>query len=163
MLHASGRWRDLAPFIVAEQVGRRYLPIEPPASNLLDTSMHELSIAQSLVDLLSEQLVDHEHAKVTTVLVRVGELSGVVPAALSSGFAVASQGTALHGARLKIELVAPRIWCDRCAAEQPASSVQNLVCVECGQPSNDVRAGRELDVTHMEIAEETLEEQSDAV
>jgi len=117
--------------------------------------MHELSIAQSLIDLLSEQLADEPAARVAVVHLKIGELSGVVPAALSSAFAIARQGTALDGAELKIESVAPRIWCDRCDTEQPAVSLQNMACVVCGQPSADVRTGRELEVTQMEIVEES--------
>lgn len=121
--------------------------------------MHELSIAQSLIDLLNEQLADQLPARVVAVHVKVGELSGVVPAALASAFAVATQGTALGGAELKIESVAPRIWCDGCGSEQPAVSLQNMTCTVCGRPSADVRAGRELEVTQLEIVEES----SDAV
>ena len=113
--------------------------------------MHELSIAQSLIELLSDQLADYAPARATNVIVQVGELSGVVPAALLTAFTIARQGTPLQSATLTIEPVRPRIWCDRCVAEQPAESVQNLACTVCGQPSNDVRAGRELDVTHMEL------------
>ncbi len=66
--------------------------------------MHELSIAMSLVDAVCEQLPQlGTDIEVRAVRVRVGALSGVVPEALSFAFDVATEATAIAGARLDIE------------------------------------------------------------
>lgn len=105
--------------------------------------MHELSVAQSLVELVSEQLAQlsvEPDERVGTIFVSVGKLSGIVPAALSSAFAVAAKESAVSGAVLEIEEIHPRLWCTQCLAERDVRSVQSICCDECGQPGN-VNAG----------------------
>jgi hydrogenase nickel incorporation protein HypA/HybF len=66
--------------------------------------MHELSIALSLIETVSDELVRRgENGSVRTVWVRVGPASGVAPDALTFAFDVAVTDTALAGARLQIE------------------------------------------------------------
>ncbi|MGC4033884.1 MAG: hydrogenase maturation nickel metallochaperone HypA [Tepidisphaeraceae bacterium] len=114
--------------------------------------MHEISIAQSLIDVVVEQLIESGASRVKTVTVEVGDLSGVVPAALQSAFASAIRSEeGLAGAKLVIRPVAVTIHCPHCQADQLAVSVQSLVCRVCGTPSNVVTAGRELDVISIEV------------
>src|SRR4051812_28889213 len=101
--------------------------------------MHEVSIAQSLVDLVAEQVAPTPQVMVRAVRVRIGALSGVVPEALQSAWAVAARRTVAAGAALRIEPQAVTLWCEACAAERPAWGVQSLRCATCGTPSNDVR------------------------
>jgi hydrogenase nickel incorporation protein HypA/HybF len=71
--------------------------------------MHELSIALSLVEAVSEELVRlGERVSLRSVHVRVGPLSGVVPEALAFAFEVAANDTAIAGVRLTIERTAGR-------------------------------------------------------
>ena len=66
--------------------------------------MHELSIALSLVDAVSEELARQgEHVTVRSVRVRIGQLSGVVADALAFAFDVAANDSPIAGARLVIE------------------------------------------------------------
>jgi hydrogenase nickel incorporation protein HypA/HybF len=65
--------------------------------------MHELSIAVSLVDTVCDALPNLGNVLVQSVKVRVGALSGVVPAALAFAFDVASAETAIAGSRLDVE------------------------------------------------------------
>jgi hydrogenase nickel incorporation protein HypA/HybF len=68
--------------------------------------MHELSIALSLVDAVCDELPRlGEHVTVRRVLVRIGPLSGVVPAALRFAFDAAVEDSPIAGARLEIEEV----------------------------------------------------------
>ncbi|MDI3194187.1 hydrogenase/urease maturation nickel metallochaperone HypA [Pseudarthrobacter sp. AL07] len=62
--------------------------------------MHELSIRQSLIDAVLDRTGGQA---VTGVSLRIGSLSGVLPDALRLCFDVASAGTTLAGARLRIE------------------------------------------------------------
>jgi hydrogenase nickel incorporation protein HypA/HybF len=115
--------------------------------------MHELSIAQSLVDLITEQTLSLPHARVRTVRVRIGDLSGVVPDALRSAWPAATRGTPSAAADLVIDAQPVLLWCDQCRAERPARNVQSLRCATCGTPSNDVRHGREMELLTIEVLE----------
>lgn len=65
--------------------------------------MHELSIAVSLVEAICDELPQLGDVRVHAVRLRVGALSGVAPEALSFAFTVASDGSAIAGAMLRVE------------------------------------------------------------
>ena len=65
--------------------------------------MHELSIAVSLVEAICDELPKLDDVHVHAVRVRVGELSGGVPDALSFAFSVASDESPIAGASLRVE------------------------------------------------------------
>ena len=66
-------------------------------------NMHELSIAMSLVDLACEEKERRQLPGVQAVHLRLGSRSGVVKDALVFSFDVASAGTCIEGAALKVE------------------------------------------------------------
>ncbi|GAA2589417.1 hydrogenase maturation nickel metallochaperone HypA [Streptomyces roseoviolaceus] len=112
--------------------------------------MHELSIATAIIERADELARADGTDAVSTVTVRVGELAGVVPDALGFAFEVARDGTALAGARLVVEQVPAQAWCGPCAEEFPVGMPPFFWCPLCDQPSNDLRCGRELEITGIE-------------
>jgi hydrogenase nickel incorporation protein HypA/HybF len=110
--------------------------------------VHELSIAQNLIALVLESLPDPEGtARVESVAVRIGALSGVVPEALRSAFAPAAFGTAAQGARLDVERVEVVAWCEACRREVSLPGPQRLRCPFCAAPTPRVVHGRELELS----------------
>ena len=65
--------------------------------------MHELAIAESLVDRVIERTVGR---RVVAVTVRIGDAAGVVADALAFSFDVVTVDTPIAGARLVVEEVA---------------------------------------------------------
>ena len=109
--------------------------------------MHELSIAQSVVDTVLERTGERH---VTTVRLQVGRLSGVVADALLFCFDLATAGTPLEGATLEIEEPTGRAHCRDCGAE---FAVQDLILLcNCGSADVEVMSGRELQLTSVEVA-----------
>lgn len=119
--------------------------------------MHELSIAQSLVELVTERLRAAGGARIASVDVEVGVLSGVVPAALLSAFEPASRQTPLEGAQLRLHEVPVKGHCPTCGAERDAVSVQRIHCAVCDTPLAAVTRGRELDVIAIEVIDEATD------
>ena len=120
--------------------------------------MHELSVAQSLVELIEAQLMAAklEDARVSMVKVAIGAGSAVVPEALRSAFGPASAGSSAAGATLVIELVPVVVWCDACAAERlPAD--QRLVCPVCGNRTPTILRGKELELVSLEFLDDDVE------
>ena len=64
--------------------------------------MHELSIALSIIDGVTEELEERGRPKLHAVHLRVGRLSGVVADALLFAYDVACVETPLAGSRLVI-------------------------------------------------------------
>ncbi|MET3720589.1 MULTISPECIES: hydrogenase maturation nickel metallochaperone HypA [unclassified Arthrobacter] len=109
--------------------------------------MHELSIVQSLID----EVLDKTGGRaVSSVNLRIGPLSGVLPDALRFCFDVASAGTALAGARLRIDEPQGRGRCRTCGDHFALTDIF-LLC-PCGSADVDVVAGRELRLVSVEVA-----------
>lgn len=114
--------------------------------------MHELSIANDLVELVEAELVRAGAARATRVTVRLGAWCGVVPQLLRSAFAPAVAGTRLQGAALVLEVVPAVIWCENCDAEQALHpAVYIMRCPRCGQRAGPLIRGRELEVACVEV------------
>ncbi len=111
--------------------------------------MHELSIAQSLVESIRTEAAAHPGARVTRVGLRVGELSGVQPDALKFSFDVIVRNSDLEQAVLDIETVPLQQHCERCARNFPVVDF-TLVCPDCGASTRTV-AGDELQMTYLEL------------
>ena len=114
--------------------------------------MHELSIALSMIDEVLEQAKKHGGVQVTAVRVKVGVFSGVHKDALEFSYAAASENTPLKGSRLVIEEVPIVVYCRQCRAERTLESFQQLRCPQCDAPIHDIRQGRELEITALEVA-----------
>jgi hydrogenase nickel incorporation protein HypA/HybF len=118
--------------------------------------MHEISIAQSLVDEVLVQLDDGNDgapSHVVRVTLRVGVMSGVVPEALRFAFGAVTHGTPLDGARLEIDVVGLVAWCDGCGAERALAGPQRLRCPTCAAPTPRVLRGRELELVSIEVVD----------
>jgi hydrogenase nickel incorporation protein HypA/HybF len=70
--------------------------------------MHELSIAQSVLEIVQANLPVEDSQYVKSVKLKVGHLSGVVPDSLDFCFTAITQGTRLQGTVLDIEQVPDR-------------------------------------------------------
>jgi hydrogenase nickel incorporation protein HypA/HybF len=117
------------------------------------TAMHELSIAQSVVEIACRHAEDR---KVTGVTLRVGHLRQVVPAALIFSFGLVAQGTPVEGAELTIELVPAVGWCRHCETESRLEEFP-LQCQTCGAFDLRIIAGEELLVASL-IVDDTADD-----
>jgi hydrogenase nickel incorporation protein HypA/HybF len=112
--------------------------------------MHEMSIAQSLIEILREEMGRHGAQHLRSVRLRVGEMSAVVPESLSFSFEVITSGTPLEGARLVIETVPPEGRCAECG-EQFEIKDYVFLCPVCGGARVETVAGQELALVDMEV------------
>jgi len=105
---------------------------------------------QSALELALDQARGAGASRVCAIRLRIGALSGVVPEALEFAFEALTPGTPAEGARLDIEPVAARFWCDACSREFQAQDFL-AECPTCRVPSAKLRAGRELEVASLEV------------
>lgn len=112
--------------------------------------MHEMSIAQSVLDIILQESRNHKVNRVLSVALKVGELSAVAAESLRFCFELVSQGTVVEGARLDIERVQVTCRCRGCGSD---FAVKELVfsCPACGQTGVDMLSGRELSVESFEV------------
>lgn len=117
--------------------------------------MHELSIAQNLVDIAEQAARDAGASAVQAVHLRLGVFSGVVKDALLFAYDIATENTLLQDSELIIEEVALTIHCATCQTDIELPSLQSFTCPHCGMPSMDIRAGREIEIVSLEVLDET--------
>jgi hydrogenase nickel incorporation protein HypA/HybF len=116
--------------------------------------VHELSIAMRIIETVGEELALTDDARVASVTVRVGLMSGVVPEALTFAWGAASEGTAFGGSRLDLEVVRPLAWCDTCGTEREPAAINDLRCPACRIAMSRVLRGKELEVLSVEVSDE---------
>ena len=113
--------------------------------------MHELSIAQSIVDAVEARATECNAARVKGVRLRIGEANGIVTDSLTFCFEMlTSLDPTLTGAQLSIDSVPHRARCRHCAKD---FSVINFVaqCPTCQEWSSEIVSGNELQILDMEI------------
>jgi hydrogenase nickel incorporation protein HypA/HybF len=118
--------------------------------------MHELSIARSLIELVSEHAAREAALGVRTIHIRLGELSGF-RRALYFCFDRVSRGTVCEGARLVVEEVPLTVHCDHCKEIKRPGARYNFRCPTCGRPTPKLVTGREMQVTAIEFDFEASE------
>ncbi len=112
--------------------------------------MHEMSIAQSLIDIIREEMGKHQARVLSSVRLHIGQLSAIVPESLSFCFEVMTSGTDLAGARLIMEVIPLRAVCRDCTRE---FEVQDYVfeCPGCRGTNIETIAGQDLSIVEMEV------------
>jgi len=115
--------------------------------------MHELSIAASIVEAVTETAAAYPGARVSVVRLRVGALAAVVEDSLKFCWSITTEGTPLAGAALAVRTMPVVIHCARCGVDEELGGVQSFRCPRCGEPAADLRQGRELEIESIEIEE----------
>lgn len=112
--------------------------------------MHEVALAESIVELVTNQSRAHGVQRVTVVHVVVGALASVMPEALSFGFGAASRGSVADGARLEIHEVPGVGNCLDCGKNFEARSRLEC-CPGCASGRVLLSGGDELRVSELEV------------
>ena len=114
--------------------------------------MHELAIAEQIVQVVMTQVETHSIEHVTNVRIQVGEATSVVSDSLTFSFEmIASFTPELAGAKLLIDTVPYRARCRHCHKE---FHVKHFIvqCPLCETWEADVLSGTEFKVLDMETA-----------
>jgi hydrogenase nickel incorporation protein HypA/HybF len=115
--------------------------------------MHELSIAQSLVDVSCEEAKRVGARRVQRVYCRVGVLRQIEPDILRDAFGIVGEGTLCDGAELNVQvapLVAHCAVCDR----QFVIGDDDWICPHCGNVGGLCNGGDELEITSLDVEDD---------
>jgi hydrogenase nickel incorporation protein HypA/HybF len=114
--------------------------------------MHELGIAEAVLDAIQKEAARHPHARVVKVGLRIGELAGVDRSALRFAFEAIVQGTELERLHLEIEHCPRKQKCQDCG-EGFVVQDYDLQCPHCHGSQSDCIGGDELDLAFVEVEE----------
>ena len=113
--------------------------------------MHEVSVMESAIEIAVEQAKAQNAQQIHRIGMRVGALSSVVPDALEFAFDIVTKGTMAEGATLEIEQVPALCYCPACKIEfEPESFFYE--CPQCHQPTAEIRRGKELELSFLEVS-----------
>ncbi len=112
--------------------------------------MHEMSLAQGVLQLMEDAARRDNFTKVTAVWLEIGQLSGVEAEAMLFCFDAVTRGSLADGARLEIMVVPGTGWCIACAKTVPLSEVFGE-CPHCGGYPLPVTGGTEMRVKELEV------------
>ena len=100
--------------------------------------MHELSVADALLDRASEAAADHDAATIETMTVELGAATHVNPDQLRFCLETVAEATPAADATVEFETIPPRAECDCGWTGEPpsfegtAAVVPTARCPECG-------------------------------
>ncbi len=116
--------------------------------------MHEVSIAQSILDIILKECEKINCKKINSVTIRVGRASGVVVDSLVFAFDIIKKDTIAEKAELLCEEVPLTAICVNCNKDFISDEEYILNCPYCGKSEFKVIGGRELDILEMDVEEQ---------
>ena len=115
--------------------------------------MHELSIANSILDIVLNEKKINNLPEVKAIGLRIGALSGIFPDALEFSFDAIKKDTPLENTILEISEIPVTGICKSCNEN---FSVSDLIfsCPRCHSTSIEVDKGQEMDIEYLDIEDE---------
>ena len=113
--------------------------------------MHEMSIAESIVELVEAEARADGFTQLRAIRLRLGVLGHVAPEALRFCFEAVARGTVAEGARLEIEMIQAAGRCCGCGAHWPLQE-RFESCAGCGDFPMQMITGDEMRVAELEVA-----------
>lgn len=112
--------------------------------------MHEMSLAEGMLQLIEDAARQQAFSRVKTVWLEIGALSGVEPEALAFCFDAVTRSSIVEGARLEMIRIPGQAWCMPC--EKSVEVVEaHAACPCCGSYQLQVTGGNEMRVKELEV------------
>ncbi len=113
--------------------------------------MHELSITQSVLDIVLRHAMQSNAQRILGINLVIGELTGFVDDSIQFYFDFMSKDTLAQGAELNFERIPARVRCHICGAEYAPPDSRLWACPECEALGGEIVSGREFSVASIEI------------
>ncbi len=113
--------------------------------------MHEMSIAQRILEVIEEQAQSRGFNRVTQVWLEIGPLALIDQSALRFSFSAIIGETCAAGARLTIIDLPGEAVCQRCGMKV-AIQQHYTPCPQCNAYSLQVSCGDEMRIKELEVA-----------
>ena len=112
--------------------------------------MHELSITQTLFDVVIEQAKRSEAKKVCRINLIIGEMTGIVGESVCYYLDFLSKNTIAEGASLNIKSIPVRARCLNCSKTFELGKF-TWCCPDCDSAKLEITAGNELFIDSIEV------------
>jgi hydrogenase nickel incorporation protein HypA/HybF len=112
--------------------------------------MHELALAESILDAVRTELLAYPGAVPIRVGVRIGVMAAVDIDALRFGFDIAIRDSGFSRLTLDARIIPGTVTCLACGAETPAESTV-FDCPRCSSAQTMLSGSDELDLDALEV------------
>jgi len=112
--------------------------------------MHEMAMAQEIINIVNTTLSDHPGKIATKVCVKIGEMAAVVPESLEFSYNALIQKTNLQKSHLEIEIIPITASCEKCHQEFDISDFE-FFCPYCHSQQIRIKSGDELYISELEV------------
>jgi hydrogenase nickel incorporation protein HypA/HybF len=112
--------------------------------------MHEMSLAQNILDIALKTASANQVNRVVRITIRAGQLRGIVPEQLKFCFGFVAKDSIAEGADLLVNSLPIRAACKQCK-DSFFVKEYSFVCPACGSEQVDVVQGMELLVENIEV------------
>lgn len=112
--------------------------------------MHELSLLESVREILEAEAISQNFSKVTQITLEIGKLSCVEPEALRFGFDVVMKDSLAENAKLVIIEQKGLGFCQNCGTEAQMDSLHEP-CHGCGSFGLTVTKGNEMKIQDLMV------------
>ncbi len=112
--------------------------------------MHELALCQALMDQVDRVARDQSAARVVSIHLGIGPLSGVEPGLLSQAFPIASAGSLAADAEHVITSLPVVVHCQECGCQSEVQPTR-LLCTHCGAWQTTLVSGDEMLLERVEV------------
>lgn len=110
--------------------------------------MHEASLAGGILKLVEDSAQREGFARVSSLRLEAGRLSGIETRALRFALEALAPGTCLQGVQIEIDEPAGQAWCLACCTTVPIAQ-RGDPCPHCGGYQIQPTGGTELRVLEM--------------
>ena len=107
--------------------------------------MHELSIAQNIVEIVEEEVLKAKGQSAEKLLLEVGTMSGIVREALEFALDEAIRNSTLENATIEIIGIKATAKCENCNHEFETEEIYS-VCPNCSHLYSTIIHGNELKI-----------------
>jgi hydrogenase nickel incorporation protein HypA/HybF len=118
--------------------------------------MHELSVAQNIIEIVQDNLNQEQKDLVKIVRVKVGKLTNILVDSLVFSFEALTRDTNLSGALLEVEQLPLTTQCQDCG-HQDSQDDFIFQCSSCRSTNIKVVSGSELMVSEIELKDDNGE------
>ena len=113
--------------------------------------MHEMSIVQSMMEIILQQAEIHNARKIVKINLEFGFLTAVVPESIEFAFEILAKDGIAEGAELNVKIIPIKVRCMECLKEKVIEKYDPL-CPFCSSASLQIVEGRdEMRIASLEV------------
>lgn len=126
------------------------MPVYQPARRFMEYTMHELSLAMSVREIVEDAAEKNNATKINEINIIVGEFSSVSVEALEFAMEAAKKDTIFENAVINIKSIKTVLLCSDCNAKSDMDDFV-FICASCGSGAVTVISGDRMYVESIDI------------